>query len=256
MALPLEHDIFALAKTVSTLDHLSGGRLAFGVGVGWNEEELADHRPVPWSQRYLALGESVAALRALWRDEDSEFHGRWFDFEAVWSFPKPLQRPHPPVLCGTAGRTGTREAIAWSDGWMPMDIALGDVAKKVASSAAMADAAGRDPRDAAGHRRRLWRSHDSRTLSALSRPRGRPGRGRGGPHGVVGSGDDDAVHRPLRGVRRRVGLKRRVRMSSKVALVTGASRGIGRCAALGAGAARLRARPDGKDGARGRRPRR
>jgi len=145
VALPLEHDIFALAKTVSTLDHLSGGRLAFGVGVGWNEEELADHRPVPWSQRYLALGESVAALRALWGAEESEFHGRWFDFEAVWSFPKPLQRPSPPVLCGTAGLTGTREAIAWSDGWMPMDIALGDVAKKVVKFRAMADAAGRDP---------------------------------------------------------------------------------------------------------------
>ena len=147
VALPLEHDIFALAKTVSTLDRMSGGRVLFGVGVGWNEEELADHRPIPWSQRYLALAESVAALRVLWCDEESEFHGRWFEFEAVWSFPKPLQQPHPPVLCGTGGRTGTREAIAWADGWMPMDVALGDVPRKVARFRALAEAAGRDPAD-------------------------------------------------------------------------------------------------------------
>ena len=120
VALPLEHDLLDLAKTVATLDQLSGGRLLFGVGVGWNEEELANHRPVKWSQRYLALGEAVAALRSLWRDEESEFHGRFYDFDPVWSFPKPAQRPHPPVLCGTGGRTGTREAVAWADGWLSL----------------------------------------------------------------------------------------------------------------------------------------
>ncbi len=143
VALPLEHDLFALAKTVTTLDRLSGGRLLFGVGVGWNEEELADHRPIPWAHRYRALGEAVAALQALWRDPESEFHGTYFDFGPVWSLPKPLQQPHPPVLCGTSGRTGTREAVAWSDGWMPMDIGLGDVAKKVARFRQAASDAGR-----------------------------------------------------------------------------------------------------------------
>jgi probable F420-dependent oxidoreductase len=145
VALPLEHDLFDLAKTVSTLDRLSGGRLLFGVGVGWNEEELANHRPVRWSQRYRALGECVAALRALWCDEESEFHGEFYDFDPVWSFPKPLQRPHPPVLCGTGGRIGTREAVAWADGWMPMDVALGNVAKKVTRFREAAADAGRDP---------------------------------------------------------------------------------------------------------------
>jgi len=143
VALPLEHDLFALAKTVSTLDRLSGGRLMFGVGVGWNEEELADHRPIPWSQRYLALGEAVGALRALWNDDESEFHGTYFDFGPVWSLPKPVQRPHPPIVCGTSGRTGTREAVAWGDGWMPMDVGLGDVAKKVRIFREAAEAAGR-----------------------------------------------------------------------------------------------------------------
>ena len=145
VALPLEHDLFALAKSVSTLDHLSGGRLLFGVGVGWNEEELADHRPLKWNQRYRALGECIGALRALWCEEEAAFHGEFFDFEPVWSFPKPLQQPHPPVLCGTGGRVGTREAVAWADGWMPMDIALGDVGRKVARFREIASDAGRDP---------------------------------------------------------------------------------------------------------------
>jgi probable F420-dependent oxidoreductase len=143
VALPLEHDLFALAKTVSTLDRLSGGRVLFGVGVGWNQEELADHRPVPWPQRYRALGEAVAALKALWCESESEFHGRYFDFDPVWSLPKPLQQPHPPLICGAAGRIGTREAVAWADGWMPMDIALGDVAKKVTLFRKAASDAGR-----------------------------------------------------------------------------------------------------------------
>jgi len=145
VALPLEHDLFALAKSVSTLDHLSGGRLLFGVGVGWNEEELADHRPLKWNQRYRALGECIGALRALWCEEEAAFHGEFFDFEPVWSFPKPRQQPHPPVLCGTGGRVGTREAVAWADGWMPMDIALGDVGRKVARFREIASDAGRDP---------------------------------------------------------------------------------------------------------------
>jgi probable F420-dependent oxidoreductase len=144
VALPLEHDLFALAKTVSTLDRLSGGRLLLGVGVGWNQEELADHRPIPWRQRYRALREAVAALKALWSDTESEFHGAYFDFGPVWSLPKPLQRPHPPVLCGTAGRTGTREAVAWADGWMPVDVGLGDVAKKVDRFRTAAFEAGRE----------------------------------------------------------------------------------------------------------------
>ncbi|MHB8465215.1 MAG: TIGR03619 family F420-dependent LLM class oxidoreductase [Acidimicrobiales bacterium] len=144
VTLPLEHDVLALAKTVATLDRHSGGRVVFGVGVGWNHEELANHRSVPWSQRYRALAECVGALRALWCDEESEFHGDFYDFDPVWSFPKPVQEPHPPVLCGTGGRIGTREAVAWADGWMPMDVALGDVAHKVAKFRQVATDAGRD----------------------------------------------------------------------------------------------------------------
>jgi probable F420-dependent oxidoreductase len=144
VALPLEHDLFAFAKSVATLDHLSNGRFQLGVGVGWNEEELANHRPdIPWTQRYRALAECVAALRSLWTDEEAEHHGEFFDFGPVWSEPKPLTHPHPPVLCGMAGPLGTEHALAWADAWLPMDIALGNVAKRVTRFREEAATAGR-----------------------------------------------------------------------------------------------------------------
>jgi probable F420-dependent oxidoreductase len=143
VALPLEHDIFDLAKGVSTLDRMSGGRFLFGVGVGWNEEELSYCRPIPWSHRYRALAECVTALRVLWGDDESEFHGAYFDFDPVWSYPKPVQTPHPPVLCGMAGKLGIQHAVAWADGWMPMDIGLGGVGAKVARFRGAVAAAGR-----------------------------------------------------------------------------------------------------------------
>ncbi len=132
VCLVLEHHVLDLAKSVATLDLLSGGRVLFGVGVGWNAEELENHRPdIAWAQRYRATEECVAALRSCWTDEHSEFHGEFFGFEPVWSFPKPAQRPHPPILLGTGGKLGTQHAVRWADEWMPMDVALGNVAKKI-----------------------------------------------------------------------------------------------------------------------------
>jgi probable F420-dependent oxidoreductase len=145
VALPLQHDLLDLAKTVATLDQFSRGRFRFGVGAGWNEEELANHRSIGWGQRYRALAESIDALRTLWRDDEPEFHGEFYDFDPVWMLPKPYQQPHPQVLCGMAGRLGTREAIRWADAWMPMDVGLGNVPKKVGLFRDAAEKAGRDP---------------------------------------------------------------------------------------------------------------
>ena len=131
VALPLEHDVLVLAKTAATLDVLSNGRLQFGVGVGWNQEELANHSSVKWSMRYRALAECVGALRSLWVDDESEFHGEYFNFDKVWSRPKPLQLPHPPIWFGAGGKLGSQHTIAWADGWMPLDVTLGDVTKRV-----------------------------------------------------------------------------------------------------------------------------
>jgi probable F420-dependent oxidoreductase len=150
VCLVLEHHVLDLAKSAATLDLVSDGRLLFGVGVGWNAEELENHRPdVTWAQRYRATEECVEALRRCWTDDDAEFHGEFFDFDPVWSFPKPAQQPHPPVLLGTGGRVGTQHAVRWADEWMPMDVALGGprpdgVAKKIARFREAAHAAGRD----------------------------------------------------------------------------------------------------------------
>ncbi|MDO8389576.1 MAG: LLM class F420-dependent oxidoreductase [Actinomycetota bacterium] len=143
VCLALEHDILDLAKTVASLDLMSGGRMLFGVGVGWNEEELANHRPIPWKARYRGLEECVTALRNLWTEHDSEFHGEFYDFDAAWSFPKPLQQPTPPVLLGVGGKLGTEHAVRWADEWMPMDVALGNVAKNVGKFREASAAAGR-----------------------------------------------------------------------------------------------------------------
>jgi probable F420-dependent oxidoreductase len=144
VALPLEHDVLALAKTASTLDVLSNGRLQFGVGVGWNQEELANHSSVKWSMRYRALAECVGALRSLWVDDESEFHGDYFNFDKVWSRPKPLQQPHPPIWFGAGGKLGSHHTIQWADGWMPLDVTLGDVPKRVNKFRQLSADAGRN----------------------------------------------------------------------------------------------------------------
>ena len=144
VALPLEHDVLALAKTAATLDVLSNGRLQFGVGVGWNQEELANHSSVKWSMRYRALAECIGALRSLWVDDESEFHGEYFNFDKVWSRPKPMQNPHPPIWFGAGGKLGSQHTIAWADGWMPLDVTLGDVTKRVNKFRQLSADAGRD----------------------------------------------------------------------------------------------------------------
>jgi len=144
VALPLEHDVLVLAKTAATLDVLSNGRLQFGVGVGWNQEELANHSSVKWSMRYRALAECVGALRSLWVDDESEFHGEYFNFDKVWSRPKPKQNPHPPIWFGAGGKLGSQHTIAWADGWMPLDVTLGDVTKRVNKFRQLSADAGRD----------------------------------------------------------------------------------------------------------------
>jgi probable F420-dependent oxidoreductase len=145
VCLVLEHHVLDLAKSVATLDLLSGGRVLFGVGVGWNVEELANHRPdIPWAMRYRAAEECVGALRSCWTDDESEYRGRFFDFDPVWSLPKPSRRPHPPVLLGAAGRLGVEHAVRWADEWMPMDLALGNVTRRVGQFREATAAMGRD----------------------------------------------------------------------------------------------------------------
>ena len=124
VCLLLEHDLLDLACTVATLDMLSGGRMLLGIGVGWNEEELANSRPdVPFKQRYSAMRERVAALRACWTEERPSFDGRFERFSESWVYPKPLQQP-VPIALGNAGKVGIKHAAEYADHWCPLDAQL------------------------------------------------------------------------------------------------------------------------------------
>jgi len=144
VVLPLERELFTLAKEVATLDQMSGGRLLLGVGVGFRAE-LELSRSIDWSDRYPALGDMVAALDSLWTDDESEHHGEFYDFDPVWSYPKPHQRPRPPLLAAATGPKATRDCVAWADGWLPGDAAFRDVASALADFRRTVEEAGRDP---------------------------------------------------------------------------------------------------------------
>ncbi|QBJ96729.1 LLM class F420-dependent oxidoreductase [Rhodococcus sp. ABRD24] len=122
VALPLEHDPITLAKTIASLDHLSGGRVTFGVGYGWNTEELADHGIDP-KKRRTALREYLEAMNALWTKEEASYDGQFVKFDSSWAWPKPIQQPRPPVLVGAGASEKTFAWIARSaDGWITTPI--------------------------------------------------------------------------------------------------------------------------------------
>ena len=113
-----EHHPLALAKRVASLDALSNGRFLFGIGAGWNAEELENHG-VRFADRWAVTRESVLAMKAVWTQKDAAFHGRFVDFDAVWSEPKPVQKPHPPVLIGASSKYAVERVAEYADGWMP-----------------------------------------------------------------------------------------------------------------------------------------
>lgn len=149
ICLVLQHDLLDLACGLATLDQLSGGRVLLGIGVGWNAEELRDHRPeLAFSQRYSAMLERVEALRTIWTQEEPEFEGRWDRFSRSWVYPKPVQRPLPIAL-GNAGALGMQLAARHADAWCPIDAALvataGGVERGIRTFRDLAAEAGRDP---------------------------------------------------------------------------------------------------------------
>ncbi|MDH4148573.1 MAG: TIGR03619 family F420-dependent LLM class oxidoreductase, partial [Acidimicrobiia bacterium] len=124
ICLVLEHEVLDLAKTVATLDALSGGRVILGIGVGWNAEELANARPdVPFSKRFSATRDRVAALRAAWTQDVASYEGTYDRFSPSLVFPKPAQGS-VPIALGQAGPVGIRHAAEYADAWCPIDISL------------------------------------------------------------------------------------------------------------------------------------
>ncbi|MBI4697104.1 MAG: LLM class F420-dependent oxidoreductase [Gammaproteobacteria bacterium] len=145
ICLVVEHDPLALAKTVATVDRLSNGRFLFGVGAGWNREEMENHG-TPFDKRWKVLEERVKAMKALWTEEEASFHGEYVNFERVWSYPKPIQRPHPPVILGTFGSVWGRKRVAdFGDGWIPIDLFHGDLKADVEDLHRRLKENGRDP---------------------------------------------------------------------------------------------------------------
>jgi probable F420-dependent oxidoreductase len=113
-----QREPIATAKALASLDVLSHGRVLFGVGVGWIPEEIANHGIDP-PTRWAVMDERVQAMRAIWTQDEAEYHGRHVDFGPIWSWPKPKQRPHPPILIGGAGKGVIRRVLAYGDEWMP-----------------------------------------------------------------------------------------------------------------------------------------
>jgi probable F420-dependent oxidoreductase len=143
ICLVIERDPITTAKEVASLDHVSGGRFLFGVGAGWNEEEMENHGTDP-RRRFGLMRERIEAMKAIWTEDDAEYHGRHVDFDPIWSWPTPVQKPHPPILVGGNGPKVLDRVLAYGDEWMPNRI--GDEQKffaRVAELQGRAGAAGR-----------------------------------------------------------------------------------------------------------------
>jgi probable F420-dependent oxidoreductase len=144
VCLVVEHDPIVLAKTVATLDRLSNGRLIFGIGGGWNAEEMENHG-TPFARRWKVLRERVEAMQAIWTQDEASYEGEFVRFERIISHPKPLQQPHPPILFGGATPQGRQRVVNYCDGWIPIDVLLDDLPEAIADLHRRAEAAGRDP---------------------------------------------------------------------------------------------------------------
>ncbi len=144
ICLVVQRDPIQLAKEVASLDQLSGGRFLFGVGGGWNAEEMADHGTA-FATRFRLMRERIAAMREIWTAEQAEFHGEFVDFGPMFAWPKPAQKPHPPIIVGGGFPHAARRAIEYGDGWIPLGSRNLDVAALLPEFRRMAAEAGRNP---------------------------------------------------------------------------------------------------------------
>jgi probable F420-dependent oxidoreductase len=145
ICLVIQRDPIVMAKEVASLDMLSGGRFLFGIGGGWNAEEIENHG-TNYKQRWRILRERILAMKEIWTKDEAEFHGEFVNFDRIWSYPKPVQKPHPPIYMGGDGATTFDRVVEFCDGWMPIGGRLKDPREKIAALRRRAETAGRDPK--------------------------------------------------------------------------------------------------------------
>lgn len=147
ICLVAQRDPIHTAKASASLDRLSGGRFQFGVGAGWNEDEMNNHGTA-LDGRFKLMREKVGAIQAMWTQTEAEFHGDLIDYEPMMMWPKPVQDPHPPIHVGGSFPGGARRAIEWGNGWIPiLGRGEGSLAEQIVNMRKMADDVGRDPDD-------------------------------------------------------------------------------------------------------------
>jgi probable F420-dependent oxidoreductase len=144
ICLVVQRDPIHTAKQVASLDRVSNGRFLFGVGGGWNAEEMNNHG-TSFEGRFALLRERIEAMVAIWTQKQAEYHGRYVDFDPIYMWPKPVQQPHPPIHVGGAFPGGARRAVRYGNGWIPIGARGDDIAERVPAFRAMAADAGRDP---------------------------------------------------------------------------------------------------------------
>ena len=140
-----ERNPLLLAKEIASLDRFSGGRFLFGIGTGWLKEET-EMMGGDFEHRWTQTREAIEAMKELWTKDEAEYHGRYFDFPLVKSYPKPLQKPYPPIILGGMAKNVLRRVVARADGWLPNRVTPADVEESRKKLDAMAAEAGRDPK--------------------------------------------------------------------------------------------------------------
>ena len=145
ICLVVERDPITLAKEVASLDFLSNGRLLFGVGGGWNREEMENHGTNPRT-RFSLMRERILAMKEIWTNDEAEYHGKYVDFDRIWSWPKPIQKPHPPIYVGGDGPGTFQRVIEYGDAWLPIPTrSETPLSARVRKLNQMAEEAGRGP---------------------------------------------------------------------------------------------------------------
>jgi probable F420-dependent oxidoreductase len=144
ICLMVERDPITTAKQVASLDVLSNGRVLFGIGGGWNAEEMENHG-TNFKTRWKLLRERVLAMKKIWTDDAAEYHGELVNFDPIWSWPKPAQKPHPPILLGGHTSKALDRVVEYCDGWMPIGIRASSIIENIKDLRQRAEKKGRDP---------------------------------------------------------------------------------------------------------------